>query len=572
MNRNSLKTRFLQMLAVSIFLCFLLISFVIRISWKASQYSRVETSLAATLHDITARLDSKYAFLLQISQNMIPSGLIGRKYNEFLTDRIQYDRFNDYKEFINSLNIASFGIENVVLSSYFRPGIQDVGPKKIIYSSLSVSQKYDPETLLPLLYTDEITFHPMHSTYASILDKDVVSVMRPFFFYNGLEAMVYIEVSSEELDYLRNRSELENTSYAFLQMNMQYEVVYSNTQQFSLGDRVSVDQKGMVNQGHWIGVCEKSEYGFYNVLLIPWNEYSYQTNQWIRVVIITVLISLSILAVVSFSQIWLFTKPLKALEKEMAGLGDGNFSVSEYHFNLKEFDRLFEVFNRMKRQISLLMEENRKKEKEKSRLELEKLEYQINPHFLMNALNSVHWMAIADHAEDIDSYVKRLGNILSYSLGKVNNRTTLRTELDALENYLQLQQTTYDFAYSIEVEEGEYLDWECARFILQPVAENAVCHNMDEFGYLWVRIWKEDKIHIVIRDDGKGFVMTAEEEDEESEERGRKKGIGLRYVKMTLDAIYGDKAGLTIESKIGEGTEVCITLPGGDCYVSCINY
>ena len=102
--------------------------------------------------------------------------------------------------------------------------------------------------------------------------------------------------------------------------------------------------------------------------------------------------------------------------------------------------------------------------KEKSLLELENWKYQINPHFLMNALNTVRWMAIAEKAEDISSYVNRLGYILSYSLGKIDYVTTLRTELRALENYLELQQTTHDFDYIMDVEEGDYLDQECARF------------------------------------------------------------------------------------------------------------
>ena len=314
----------------------------------------------------------------------------------------------------------------------------------------------------------------------------------------------------------------------------------------------------MVRAADYIGTVVESKYGFYNVLLMPLNDYRYETNQWMFGIILVIFVSFAILAIVSISQIWLISHPLKVLEREMGSLGNGDFTPSAYKLNLKEFNRLFDAFNTMKLQIHSLLKERQRQEKEKAKLELDKLMYQINPHFLMNALNSVHWMAISGGQKEIDLYVQRLGYILTYSLGKAETRTTLRTELKYLENYLKLQQSTYDFQCIWEVEEGSYLDQICARFILQPIAENAVCHNMNEFGHLWVRVFPEERsVRIIIRDDGKGFVsaVTGEEAEQKSQ------GIGLRYVKMSLDSFYGNRAILNIDSKTGEGTEVQIVLP-----------
>lgn len=397
--------------------------------------------------------------------------------------------------------------------------------------------------------------------------------MRPVVFSNGQNAAIYLEAKTDVISSLQNKSELEGISYAFLQLAPNNQVIYSSSDSFPTGTPVSIDGKSMVNQNQYIGVAEKSRYGFNCVLLLPFAEYSRQTNQWLIWIFVAVFISFAILAIVTFSQIWLLSRPIKALEKEMAYFSDGNFEVSEYHFNLKEFDHLFDEFNRMKQQIKSLIEKNQQQMKEKSLLELEKLKYQINPHFLMNALNTVRWMAIANHDGDISSYVNRLGYILSYSLGKIDYVTTLRTELRALENYLELQQTTYDFEFIMDVEEGEYLDQECARFILQPIAENSVCHNMDEFGHLWVKVWQEaERIYITLTDDGKGFVLTPENEINGPEESRKNKGIGLRYLKMTLDAVYGDRAELKIESSAGNGTVVRIILPKGDVHVSSTDY
>ena len=244
--------------------------------------------------------------------------------------------------------------------------------------------------------------------------------------------------------------------------------------------------------------------------------------------------------------------------------------------NKDELGELVRAFNKMKyatgeyiqaleekrKTLDLLHEEELEKLETEKRLEMTKLELlksQINPHFLMNALNSIHWMALTNHQKEIDDYVKHLGFILSYSLGKAEQNTTLRTELKYLQYYLELQQMTHDFSSEFDIAEGEYLNTRCARFLLQPIAENAVCHNMDEFGTLWVEASEQDGIITIrIRDDGKGFEISEKMEQNAKDER---KGIGLRYVQMTLKSFYGEEAEMKIESELGKGTEVTLHFP-----------
>ena len=80
------------------------------------------------------------------------------------------------------------------------------------------------------------------------------------------------------LSSLRNKSELEKTAYAFLQLDSENWVIYSSSDNFPVGTSVAVDDEGMINQNQYIGVAENSRYGFSYVLLLPFNEYSHQTN------------------------------------------------------------------------------------------------------------------------------------------------------------------------------------------------------------------------------------------------------------------------------------------------------
>ncbi|MCI5647891.1 MAG: histidine kinase [Fusicatenibacter sp.] len=555
---KSLKNILIRIFAACTILCLFLVILVTQLSMRAMHQSRAETSLAATLQEINHSLDNEYNILLRLSQNMLSTGLVGRKYDDYLTAQTQFDRIQEYKAFYETLNVASWETEDIILCSYIRK-FQD--QTDIIFSNFSVSDRFDPFHLQELMDTGEIVFHGLHMSYNSVMNDDVISILRPTTFEDGTEAVIYLEAKSDILNSLQNRSELESTSYAFLQLDENDSVVFSTAAEFPAGSTVAIDQDGMVRQENYIGIADNSDYGFYHVLLIPLHDYQYDMRQWMMRVAAVILISFAILGVVSFSQIWLISHPIKVLETEMQHLGDGDFSPAPYKIHISEYDHLFTTFNHMKTRIQLLIAEGQQQEKEKAQLKLDKLMYQINPHFLMNTLNSLHWMALSNQQKDIDDYVRRLGFILSYSLGKSEQKTTLRTELRYLEYYLKLQQSTHDFQYTCDVEEGAYLDQPCARFLLQPIAENAICHNLDEFGNLWIRVTTEsENIRILIQDDGKGFV-SAQNPSDSSAESKKQEGIGLRYVKMSLDSFYGKNASLAIQSEPGKGTRVEILLP-----------
>ena len=112
-----------------------------------------------------------------------------------------------------------------------------------------------------------------------------------------------------------------------------------------------------------------------------------------------------------------------------------------------------------------------KKKKSIQRTEYEKLLYQINPHFLLNTLNSVQWMARMSRQDNITEFVQRLKRLLSYNLGKEGMQTTLRTEIDIVKDYIALEQMRYDFVIEMNVEEGRYLEQPTVRMLLQPLVD-----------------------------------------------------------------------------------------------------
>lgn len=224
----------------------------------------------------------------------------------------------------------------------------------------------------------------------------------------------------------------------------------------------------------------------------------------------------------------------------------------------------------MKRQIENLISNMVEKEKSIQKMEFEKLLYQINPHFLLNTLNSIQWMAQMSHQREISEFVQRLKKLLSYNLGKEGRQTTLRMELEIVKEYIALQQMRYDFIIEMNIEDGSYLDQPTVRMLFQPLVENAIRYGLGDDEKISIQVFEDVARHlavVTISDSGKG--LNQEEIDEINQPfdydwgywKNENRGIGLRYVKAMLESFYDGQTSLFVNSKKGFGTRITILLP-----------
>lgn len=560
---NTLRRRLFVLLGVPMLFCLALAIGVSYFAIDFLQENRLATSMKSDLIQLSDQIDRDYYTLLQMSQQMTQTGNVGRIVERYCQAETQYDRIIAQQDLSEAVGIMTFGSTDVTLVCYYLASAEP--NHRIWYSNMPAARGFSPESTPCLFSTSDIDFHVLHMSQNRFVHKDSISLARPVRFSDDEEMIIYVEAYSAALFSVEQISEAQQISYSLVQADEKGVIRFSENEHFTVGEAVelSVDSgqdmaMGTYRQHVW--VAQQSRFGFWNILLIPEADYHREILLWMWGIAIVVLIAVGIVAVATLLLRYLVYRPMQMLDLEMERVGSGDFMPNEYVFHIDEFDRLFERFGHMKEQIIQLMGEAREQEKEKARLELDKLYFQINPHFLMNALHSVHWMAVDAGVPAIDRFVYQLNYILSYSLGKTDRVATLRTEIKMMQLYLELQKTRYDFETHFDIEEGDYLDLPTARLILQPLAENAVCHNMEEFGNLWVEIHPVgERIRIALRDDGKGFVVcTSLTEKEESR---RNKGIGLRYVRMSLEAFYGDCASLEIHSEPQQGTTVIVWLP-----------
>ena len=130
----------------------------------------------------------------------------------------------------------------------------------------------------------------------------------------------------------------------------------------------------------------------------------------------------------------LIGKPIQELGTQIERIGQGSLQDEVIpECGIAEFDQLLGDVEDMKQQIRELIQRSREQEKEAQQMEYEKLVYQINPHFLLNVLNSIQWMAQMSHQKDIGEYTSALKKLLSYNLGKEGRETTLRKEIEMVK-------------------------------------------------------------------------------------------------------------------------------------------
>jgi two-component system sensor histidine kinase YesM len=131
---------------------------------------------------------------------------------------------------------------------------------------------------------------------------------------------------------------------------------------------------------------------------------------------------------------------------------------------------------------------------------------------------------------------------------------SLREELDNLKHYFTLQKIRYGDCFEVVYKVDETaLDHKVPRFILQPLAENAVLHGSEGGGRKIVITVKciciLGGVLLEIADNGAGFEQT------------RPRGIGISNVDERLRLHYGRSHKLNVKSAVGKGTVCRVLVP-----------
>jgi len=110
--------------------------------------------------------------------------------------------------------------------------------------------------------------------------------------------------------------------------------------------------------------------------------------------------------------------------------------------------------------------------------QLEMLRYQLNPHFLFNALNSIR-ASVDEDKDRARKMITQLAEFLRHSLAEADKKEIpLRDELEAARNYLAIEKIRFEenleIEYEIDVKSEDFL---VPCFLLNPLVENSIKHG-----------------------------------------------------------------------------------------------
>lgn len=283
----------------------------------------------------------------------------------------------------------------------------------------------------------------------------------------------------------------------------------------------------------------------------------------VTVILMIVLIAVFVLSLLTHY----ITTPIRRITEKINRIAMNDYSFDpELEKPRSEMGEIGAHLNELGLSFEQLLKETIALHDERAEIEMELLQSQVNPHFLYNTLNSVHWMAVVQKNTGIEQMVKSLVSLLKNISKGVSDKITLAEELSLLDDYINIQSIRYmgTFEYICKVPEELRQD-KIIKFTLQPLVENAIFHGVvpkGDFGTITVDAFEEaDFLVVTITDDGVG--MTAEQAADllrpgEGTDKSAMTGIGLGNVNRRLKLAYGKGAGLTIDSVVGEYTRVCV--------------
>jgi LytS/YehU family sensor histidine kinase len=127
------------------------------------------------------------------------------------------------------------------------------------------------------------------------------------------------------------------------------------------------------------------------------------------------------------------------------------------------------------------------KEKEKAekadllahKAQLQMLRYQLNPHFLFNALNTIRAL-IEEDKDKAKQIVTELSEFLRYSLvSKNNTMVDFADEVEAIRHYVEIQKIRYEEKLDASIDiQPETEKFQILSFLIYPLVENAVKYGM----------------------------------------------------------------------------------------------
>ena len=167
----------------------------------------------------------------------------------------------------------------------------------------------------------------------------------------------------------------------------------------------------------------------------------------------------------------------------------------------------------------------------------------MKPHFLYNTLESLEALILMEETEKSAKLVRSLGQFYRKSVSGGREFLTINEEIQIVKDYADILKIRFGDSFKFDVRlDKTYGYYKIPKLTIQPLVENAFQHGIriqEKYGYIQVCVeGEENKIHISVKDNGKGIPKDIICEFEKGKMPDEKRSLGLRGTIQRLKMIY----------------------------------
>ena len=378
-----------------------------------------------------------------------------------------------------------------------------------------------------------------------------------------------IDVSKEQLEaYLGNTISLQ---YGIIIMDKFWEEIYSS--ELASGEhlvdalrqrRMEGVQLSQKSDEMMLSISSLEELEIYTAVAVP-----KVFKQDIEVLVFLVILIISVVSLVfcfliAESMSCDLSLPIRNLSEAMNLVKEGNLDIQVEETGKDELGQLSGDFNHMVKRLKSNVEMQMKQQEQINEANIAMMQAQLNPHFLYNTLDTMKWIAKANHIQELVTLSSGLAKILRMSISP-EHFVSLSQELKMVESYVDIQKIRFKDKFTCDIEIPMGLEEQIVpKLIIQPIVENAIIHGLRECeeGSIFINIFKkEEDLWIEVSDNGRGIDEDVAKQINTRRLEEQKGHIGIRNVDAILSLYYGEKYGVFVERIAEGGTKVTLRLP-----------
>lgn len=284
-----------------------------------------------------------------------------------------------------------------------------------------------------------------------------------------------------------------------------------------------------------------------------------------------VLLILFLISIINAGRIWRIIRlevlvPARKLSDAMHQVQSGNLQYRLEDTNYRNSDDmqyLFDSFDEMADEIEVSQE----KDKKMYQAEMDNLRLQVNPHMLLNSLNTIYSLAQMKKFEDIQEYSLHLVDYFRYALRRNDNLVSLKQELEVVRTYIDIQKIRYpgaiSFVYTISEDCAEaqvpplliqnFIE-NCVKYAVKPGKITEILLDIRHVG---------DRMEIAVTDTGAGMKPEILEQLRTGapyvDALGHKH-IGIWNCRRRIEVFYNEEPRIEIVSG-SKGTQISLDIP-----------